>query len=146
MMGVRYLLLVLLCVGLAHAASPLTAAQVPSFQIRFRLVAPADQKTTQFALSGDNHFVAKTQRDGWSDWLAFGSAEAERVLAQSPNLHAKSFPLVVKITVSGASAIASVDAEVKFGASDTPVNLHEELFGATFGVAVWRDVAGTPRA
>ncbi len=146
----QILWLIALLVGIASAIaqqSPLRTEDVPTFQLRARVVSAGGeakaQKKYTFRLRGLN---AAAPLGEWSDWLKFERAQAEATLKDYPAMYARGFPVVVKLHVDGVVDPTHVEAELRVDETGEIVPSRAELFGPSFGFLLWRDDQKKPHA
>lgn len=143
-------LLLLLCRSSRGAVPPpAQKLEVPTFELRARVVSvagqpPTDKKFT-FTLGAPGATVTAAG-DKWSTPLRFGPKEAEAALKAYPNLYLKGFPVILKLQVSGVVDTTLVQAELTLDETREPTRLEGELFGPTLGIVLWRDTERQPQA
>lgn len=128
------------------ASAALTPDQVPRFHLRFR-VTKQNLVTQNFALNGLKEMPMQSVGNQWSDWVKFGTLQAEQVLKGYPNLYLKRFPVVIKLRLSGKVDFpVTVNAEIKWDKTGEVVPLTENLSGSVFGIMLWINSNGEPHA
>jgi hypothetical protein len=134
-----------LALGVADAFAALTAEDVPTFQVRARVLACDGQDPVKKRF---NFYIADARAtviDGdWSPWLAFGSKQAYDTLKLYPNLYLKRYPVVTHLKLANPAATTRVEVELRLE-EDGPVSRYTtDLFGPRLGLMVWRDAEKRP--
>lgn len=126
----------------AQAQKTLQADQVPTFQLRARVVGQPnkDFAKTKFSFRLDvNAKPVAAVGNAWSDWLVYGKTEAAATLKGYPAIYMRGFPIVIRLQVAPVQDPTSVEAELKFNENGKVAKLSGELFGPRLGILVWRD-------
>lgn len=140
--------LILLLPTLVHAQAKLQPKDVPQFQVRARVTshggAAPDKAKFAFRFGVPSEGIKSAGGD-WSEWMTFGDKQIEATLKGYPALYMRSWPIVVRLSVSPISDPTIVEAELKFAGSDEAIPLKGELFGPNLGILIWKE-GDTPKA
>ena len=125
----------------APAPAAIPADQVPTFQLRCRVVSvqgkAPEGKEFAFSLSGQP--AVKTTGDAWSEVMVFGKDQAKTAVGGYPNSYSGGWPVVVGVSVTGVVDPTRVEGELTLDEGGKVVKIEAELFGPGLGLLVWRE-------
>lgn len=131
------------------AASPamarLQAEQIPLFKWRARVVSVEGQPSTTDHSFGFFRFPRAESHGGeWTEWTAFDGEHATAATGPHayPNTYLRSWPLVIKLAITGVKDPTVVEVEAQFDGQDNVKKMSANLFSGTLGFLITQDDAG----
>jgi hypothetical protein len=131
------------------AQATVPAGEVPTFQLRARIVSSGGKNDPQAVHTYSFSAAAVTSTgDQWSVWLPFARPDAERAVGPNsyPNNYMRGFPVVVRLAVNPVTDPTDIEAELKLDGNETTQKIKARLYGGSLGLLLWREADKSPRA